>query len=141
MTDRDRLIELIKQAQDKYCDICAECAEDGYKDHESFEDFFADHLLANGVIVPPCKVGDVVYALREVSCEDIDGVHTECEHYGFGTDDRICTLEKPQKCPYKYRVFKCLVTEYNLLSHSRQWGKTVFLTKEEAEEKLKELEK
>ena len=60
MTDRDRLIELLKQAQDKYCDICAECAEDGYKDHESFEDFFADYLLANGVIVLPCEKGAVL---------------------------------------------------------------------------------
>jgi hypothetical protein len=98
-----------------------------------------DHLIAEGVIVPPCKVGDTVYSLREVSCEDIDGAHTECEYYGFGTDDRICTLNKPQKCPHKYRIFKCLVTEYNLLSFARQWGKTVFLTKEEAEAKLKEM--
>ena len=89
------------------------------------------------IIVPPCKVGDTVYSLREVSCEDIDEVHTVCEHYGFGTDDRICTLEKPQKCPYRYRIFKCLVTEYNLLSFARVWGKTVFLTKEEAERELK----
>lgn len=24
----------------------------------------ADHLIANGVIVPPCKVGDIIYALN-----------------------------------------------------------------------------
>ena len=99
---------------------------------------FADFLIEQGVIVPPCKVGDTVYSLREASCEDINEVHAVCEHYGFGTDDRICTLEKPQKCPYRYRIFKRLVTEYNLLSLARVWGKTVFLTKEEAERALAE---
>lgn len=130
MCDRDRLIELLFKSE--YSDFPC------HLNNVRIEDI-ADYLLANGVIVPPCKVGQTVYSLRETSCEDIDGAHTECEHYGFGTDDRICTLEKPQKCPYKYRVFKCLVTEYNLLSHSRQWGKTLFLTKEEAEERLKKI--
>ena len=132
--DRDRLIELLLQANteaDKQG--FSNCLVLGRK-----AEFLVDHLLANGVIVPPCKVGDTVYTLREVSCEDIDGANTECEYYGFGTDDRICTLEKPQKCPYRYRIFKSLVTEYNLLSFARQWGKTVFLTKEEAEQALKE---
>ncbi len=49
---RDRLIELIKQAKKQTknanCDIERNM-------------IFADHLLANGVIVPPCKVGDSVY--------------------------------------------------------------------------------
>ena len=42
---RDRLIELISQVQ--------------YMG--GLEGQLADHLLANGVIVPPCKVGDKVY--------------------------------------------------------------------------------
>lgn len=126
MTDRDRLIEIISQAK-----------EDEYISMSHYDiTAIADYLLANNIIVPPCKVGDTVYTLREVSCEDIDGANTECEYYGFGTDDRICTLEKPQKCPYRYRIFKSLVTEYNLLSFARQWGKTVFLTREEAEKVL-----
>lgn len=42
---RDRLIELIQEAVG------------GSTQHYAL----ADHLLANGVIVLPCKVGDVVY--------------------------------------------------------------------------------
>ena len=46
---RDRLIELIKQAKKQTknanCDIERNM-------------IFADHLLENGVIVPPCRVGD-----------------------------------------------------------------------------------
>ena len=139
---RDRLINELKKAKTncliKETGGCLACK---YRNRADCTiENIADRLLANGVIVPPCKVGDTVYSLREVSCEDIDEVHTVCEHYGFGTYDRICTLEKPQKCPYRYRIFKSLVTEYNLLSFARLWGKTVFLTKEEAKEKLKELE-
>ena len=125
---KNRLIELLEDTLHEWeCDVKTETLSQ-----------IAEHLIENGVIVPPCKVGDTVYTLREVSCEDIDGANTECEYYGFGTDDRICTLEKPQKCPYRYRIFKSLVTEYNLLSFARQWGKTVFLTKEEAEQALAE---
>ena len=31
----------------------------------------ADHLLANGVIVPPCKVGDTVYQIRKFCDENV----------------------------------------------------------------------
>lgn len=45
MTERERLIELISQVQ--------------YMG--GLEGKLADHLLSNGVIVPPCKVGQTVY--------------------------------------------------------------------------------
>lgn len=47
MTERERLIELL----DQNC---------GYSEEQKAETL-ADYLLANGVIVPPCKVGDKVY--------------------------------------------------------------------------------
>lgn len=43
---RDRLIELLNDATDK---------------EGIYLDKVADYLLANGVIVPPCKAGDTVY--------------------------------------------------------------------------------
>ena len=58
MTDRDRLIELIcDKIQDGHCigycnhPPCTQCTD------------IADYLLANGVILPPCKVGDTVYVI------------------------------------------------------------------------------
>lgn len=52
MTDRERLIELIRKAKKNTkganCDLEREM-------------LFADCLLENGVIVPPCKVGDTIY--------------------------------------------------------------------------------
>ena len=51
---RDRLIELL--------DNIFHIDFDG--DYESGIRDFADHLLENGVIVPPCKVGDTIYVIE-----------------------------------------------------------------------------
>ena len=56
MTDRDRLIELILNRERVDLPLPIEYQED-----------LADYLLANGVIVPPCKVGDMVYRIAEDS--------------------------------------------------------------------------
>lgn len=117
MTDRDKIKELLKQAQDKYCDICAECAEDGYKDHESFEDFFADYLLANGVIVPPCKVGDKVWIIHEKRIFEIMCI-------GFYQD------------PDGFYV-AVANDEYSTVRWKVKYSETLFLTKEEAEAELR----
>ena len=136
---RDRLIELFGEV-DKICDKtnnCEECVgygEGGFCKHH----LAADHLLAAGCILPPCKVGDTVYSITECSCEDIDGANTECEFYGYGEDDRICSIPNGAKCPYQYRILERYVTETHILMFTRMWGKTVFLTKEEAERALAE---
>lgn len=66
---RDRLVELL--LEDVGCEKdgrgdCSVCeykySEDGCIKH--LATLLADHLLANGVIVPPCKVGDIIYALN-----------------------------------------------------------------------------
>ena len=134
---RDRLIELLKQKACPYVECDRECGE--CKNVEMYEDNIeniADHLLANNVIVFPIKVGDMVYILSECSCENIDGVHTECEFYGYGEDDRICNIPNGAKCPYQYRIEKCTVTEFNLFLFSRLLGNTAFLSLEEAEKDL-----
>lgn len=49
MTERERLIELLDNAVGD-CNLT-----------DAEVKIVADYLLANGVIVPPCKVGDTVY--------------------------------------------------------------------------------
>ena len=49
MTDRERLIDLMIDAKRTE-------PETG-----SFTEYLADYLLEHGVIVPPCKVGDILY--------------------------------------------------------------------------------
>ena len=48
---RERLVELIQASVNG-------CAR-------NWAEVIADHLLANGVIVPPCKVGDTVYCVNK----------------------------------------------------------------------------
>ena len=58
---RDRLIELINQINFDYCEECVCASEDGYKGAPDLAEFFADRLLAEGVIVPKVKIGDRLY--------------------------------------------------------------------------------
>ncbi len=126
-TDRDRLIELIGQKP-----FTSE-----YENYNSLEwaERFADYLLANGVIVPPCKVGDVVYIKNRPLI--ISFLHIENEVYyvvQFDCDD--CG-----DCPfYEDDVsfegeHDCKTMGYIQFTE-KDIGKTVFLTKEEAEQVL-----
>ena len=58
MTERERLIRLIKNSG-----VFGRCGCH-YNDVDRFCQDLADYLLLNGVIVPPCKVGDTVYYVR-----------------------------------------------------------------------------
>ena len=75
----------------------------------------ADHLLANGVIVPPCKRGDIVYSInRKPLCG-----HWEDNRYivdGW-SEYKVCEI------PFSLTLWEC------------GW-KGIFLTKEEAEKAL-----
>lgn len=72
MDMRDRLIDLINSALDK-CNMI-DCIDDGYCIYDDHSDdhpetdcqllLIADHLIENGVILPPVKVGDVVYCIQ-----------------------------------------------------------------------------
>ena len=126
---RDRLIELIRNSG------CVETWNhytDDYKEPNPIDEL-ADYLLENGVIVPPCKVGDKVY--QTIMLKDGTGFIVERNVVGFHLGDfpkiRGC-CERPQ-----YLIV------YHETSHAishidiKQIGKTVFLTREEAEAKLK----
>ena len=119
---RDRLIKLIK-------DIV----------HPYFAEAIADCLLENGVILPPCKVGDTVYVLEDfVFACDCRG----CEHFEEGWYDDPSKCEKTNSCrksPECIEVVVRKVTYADILRYMYcgNFGKTVFLTKEEAERALK----
>ena len=117
MTDRDRLIELI----DDFAFICPENCKKEIACTLCKAQKLADYLLANGVIVPPCKVGDKVY----LPCLNDWG---DIENY---TITEI-VIDKDGLC--------FVVDDEDREAHSIEiLGKEVFLTKEEAEKKLKEL--
>lgn len=90
----------------------------------------ADHLLSNGVIVPPCKVGDTVYLPWK--WKDASGI-------AVLTVERISITESGQSIRTDFwsddegywLAYNCGVYKFDDI------GKTVFFTKEEAEKALK----
>lgn len=110
MTDRDRLIELIDDFVYNI-DVTKWYSEE-------HDEGLADHLLANGVIVPPCKVGDMVYKINGSCIEKFKVARFVISSYGIRAEDL-------------YGVQVALKDDF---------GKTVFLTQEEAKQVLKERE-
>lgn len=100
----------------------------------------ADRLLSNGVIVPPCKVGDTVYCLDDIVWDD---ECRDCEHYligGFGDPSECGRTRYGNKHPDCIKIKEEIATQHDIYYYlyAKKFGKTVFLTKEEAEKALKE---
>ena len=120
---RDRLIELLNEAT---FGVNAHTLADHLK-KETIE-AVADHLLAAGVVVPPCKVGDILYTAFSWQI----------------TAKRY--LVHAITSSNSGKMFDILMRVYdedgNDAKFSAAWmGKTVFLTKEEAEKALEERSK
>lgn len=108
---RDRLIELI---DDFIRDVDV---SHWYSDE--LDEKLADHLLANGVIVPPCKEGDTMYCDGKLFAD-----HCQGEIMSFPVD-----IVRTEVCS-TFRGEIDMIFEFN------DFGKKVFLTKEEAEKAL-----
>lgn len=119
MNERERLVELLKDNQ----------GDSTYYMTDEAVQSVSDVLLANGVIVLPCKVGQKVYDTFEGFIEpstveaiflgdykDIDGNRSYMAELHFSRED----------CPYTTEEI-----------YFTDIGKTVFFTKEEAEKALK----
>ena len=131
---RERLLKLIKEAVDicsktKRCDGCI-CFAKG-KGAECINYLIADHILADGIIAPPCKVGDVVYLIYETYDEEgINSCVLDCEVEQLGIDSKSTWFQL--KLP--------LGVKLSGYFRNNTLGKNVFLTREEAEAALKEKE-
>lgn len=128
MADRERLIELIKNAP------TTDTVYGNIKIPNRIQTVqtIADYLLKNGVIVPPCKVGDTVYVVENP--------------YTFLTlkkvlEGNVISIHQHEHGLYLRVLFDTKKingsVDYNL---NWKLGKTVFLTKEQAEKALKERE-
>lgn len=110
---RDRLIELLEKCGKSQMPMVAGL--------ELWADDIADYLLENGVIVPPCKVGDTLYypvfgrvlLYKVISIKlNSKGLYVVCENH----------LSKSQ-----------------MTHQAMQIGKTIFLTEREAKKALAEV--
>ena len=128
----DRLIELIKKAKQNWSlSTMVHC---------DFETWIADYLLENGIIVPPCKVGDTVYVINvryktlegeennipDHSIEEavVTGIKYQLPSSALSARFYIFTNKTPSLVSYPLN----LETEINI--HG------IFLTREEAERAL-----
>lgn len=107
MTERERLIEILKEDP---CDKlmseeggCHGCPYEHLGMAGCFEERFADHLLANGVIVPPVKIGQPVYPLHadprfrafvERIEQTTNGLYFDWVQYDVGVDCTECWDEE-----------------------------------------------
>ena len=87
------------------------------------------NLIANGVTIPPCKVGDAVYI--------IDSEDEGCVPYVLSVMVTAIGYDIEG-----FWITMCLPLGFKMSPHcgERCFGKTVFLTKEEAVRALKERE-
>lgn len=110
MTNRDRLIKLIINAK-------RDDPETG-----SFTEFLADYLLANGVIVMPCKFLQKCFVIPTIENNLSDITEMKCIGFSLSHDSYNANL----------------ITDKNKLYQPcfGAFGNTVFLTREEAEKAL-----
>lgn len=120
---RERLVELIHSLNSKTASI-------DYITYKAAEEI-ADYFLANDIFVPPCKMGQTVYRVVVMST----GITRVIKK----------TLYPPYKCgvivdckpTIKRFIRSVIVTKNNFYDVVDNWGKTVFATREEAEQALK----
>ena len=127
MTERERLIKLLMQGEleaDKQGVF--NCSRSEWK-----AEIMADFLLENGVSVPPCCIGDTVYEIRENGKNPISGKRF----------DRCITTVQMLDCAAIRKSTLYAKEKRYAKNDSVRLGKTVFLTREEAEKALEESEK
>ena len=140
MTERERLIELIETgtrlAYDKSLEEVRRIVKENHHFNSatdrtvSISEIVADYLLENGVIVPPVKVGDTVYEIRENGRSPISGRRF----------DRCITTVQMLDCAAIRKSTLYAKEKRYAKNDSVRLGKTVFLTREEAEKAVKESE-
>lgn len=110
MTERERLVEIIETAVSIM---------------QNTPEKLADYLLDHGIIAPPCKVGDTVYVVSQTKDRRILPFVNEYEVTSIKVGKRKCTIYHEMDGYIK--IFK-----------QDEFGKTVFLAREEAEAALAE---
>ena len=128
---RDRLLELIFQGDEKCSEQdCRDCKHHG-NEFCGFE-HIANYLIENGVVVPPCKVGETVYYIHET-------------YWDKNYKDYIDTKELKEdvvqivECPELKTNLMLEVKEFDWDLFNNWLNGEIFLTKAEAEQKLKEM--
>ena len=131
MTDGERLIELKINFVENF--DCGDCKPSNNKCRKCLSEKEADYFLEHGVIVLPCKVGDTVYVLTSDSITGFEKSRVKRMLLKNLQDGMTIKIIIPCVCD----DWGGAVREF----YPEDFGKTVFLTREEAEKALKERKK
>lgn len=156
---RDKLVELLKKADEYASGVCT--------DYDEAQEVCADYLIYEGVVALPFAIGETVYHIT--TCEgfnheldgnlydsfgglgDATGYYCPCElrnNCPFDNEEDFdCDTLKTKEAVFEDTVKGFFVEEYGTwvyLEYSgnvslSDFGKTVFLTREEAEKALAEM--
>ena len=121
------------------CKDCIHYDVCGFNEYINFNEICSNFKDKSRIIESPCKIGDTVYYLDDIvdnnSC-------TSCENY---YESGICNYPICKKTLYGFRPAKCIkiieiiANKDFIFNQYDKFGEKIFLTKEEAEAKLKEL--
>lgn len=132
---RDRLIKDLRVSKTEWLE--KEC------DHETNKElveYVADYLIDDGWIRPPCKIGDTVYeviAYKNKANNRIDGHIRPCVVKSIHLSDAHSKKDEPYITLGAGGCYRN--GAYIKRVHIDEFGKSVFLTKDQAEQKLKEM--
>ena len=117
----ERLIELVDKAKEEYANDITDHTE---------TDYIVEYLLNNGVIAPPCKVGDTMYFIER-----------HPERLGGTKINTAEVLSIKANISHKDMTFWLFITYQDINGTDTcgevLYGRTAFKTKEEAERELK----
>ena len=132
MTERGRLVELLMKGElEADNQGVFNCSRSKWK-----AEILADFLLENGVIVQNVRLGDKIYEI--ISPKDREPYFitaTVCAVHIADGSRNSCQHKRES-----YIVAECSGTKYVHKYPISKFGKSVFLTREEAEKALKESE-
>ena len=119
---RDRLIELYDQTNDecdsKDCISCKYWNASYCREHK-----FIDKIIANGAIMPPCDFGDDIWIVNCYNGKPLGIIKDKVQMIGITS-----------------RGFHIKARDHHDHNKMYMLGKTVFLTREDAEKALRERE-
>jgi hypothetical protein len=118
---RERLKDMIAEANVEWLN-----KEYDHETDKSISEYVADFLLANGVIVPPCKVGDTLYVISQMKDKRM---------LPFINQYDVTSITIKKKSVVIYHEMDGYI---KIFKHT-DFGETVFLTREEAEQALEKM--
>lgn len=134
---RNKLIDLMRQ----HCLLQLKLTECTATAETSCAECLADHLLTNGVILPPCcKVGDTVYYLldgtvRKAKVEE--RVFFDSIHGGYSSQWRVDACDRTNELELSFDPFDA---EAIVFINNQFVSIEIFFTRKDAEKALREVQ-